>query len=647
MNPARPTKAVVLAAGFGTRMHPLSNAVPKALMPLWGRPMLEHVLRLLQGWGVRSVLINCHARAEQIVAAVLELPRLGLDVHLSFEPTIRGTGGVLAQARWFFDDAPFWMLNADIAADLEPDALLARRPDHAALAALWMHPRRGPRTVSTRSGWVEDFRCARPGSPGTVTFCGLHLVAPRILQYIPEEGESSIITAYQRAMDDGHRIAAVCVPPSYWADIGTPDQYLEAHREIWDRYHHGAAGARLLDPAQVRRVYSLRGRGVIIRGFCAADATAEISPGAILEDTVLWRDARVTKQGACRQAIVGPAALIDFPATRIVVQATDAVTPAGQQVLAAHGWDPIHAMAECLSPRGSDRTFTRVHGATGCLMLVEYQTAREENALYADHARFLRSIGLRVPQVLREDAERRVLLLEDVGPSSLQSLRPSFDADGLIGAYLTVLDQVHRLHRAGAPAALEQGIRLMDPFSASLYRWEHDLFETWFLSSELGLPEFRRLTLRKELRQVSRVLQSISPVLVHRDLQSSNIHAFQGELVFIDFQGMRLGPAAYDLASLLCDPYVSLPLPWQLRLLDAYAANDRQALVDAQWFWWAAIQRLAQALGAYGRLSRLSGAESFRRHIPSAIRMMHRAVVLSGADVPALQALLEEHLTES
>ena len=115
-------------------------------------------------------------------------------------------------------------------------------------------------------------------------------------------------------------------------------------------------------------------------------------------------------------------------------------------------------------------------------------------------------------------------------------------------------------------------------------------------------------------------------VLVHRDLQSSNILLFRGQPVFIDFQGMRLGPAAYDLASLLCDPYVMLSARLQERLLEYYLSRSGRRGGSGESFWLAAVERLAQALGAYGRLSALPGLARFARHIPRALRMMARAM---------------------
>jgi aminoglycoside/choline kinase family phosphotransferase len=158
----------------------------------------------------------------------------------------------------------------------------------------------------------------------------------------------------------------------------------------------------------------------------------------------------------------------------------------------------------------------------------------------------------------------------------------------------------------------------------------------------MGLEDAQIAPLRRDLRRVGRKLAQAPSVLVHRDLQSSNIllqdgspRSGRGEPWFIDFQGMRYGPAVYDLASLLCDPYVALPGPLQEELVEQYARSSRNPASIRGLFWHAAVQRLGQALGAYGRLSESAETEYFKQYIPPAMEMLARAVSRV-SDLPAL-----------
>ena len=115
-----PEKALVLAAGLGTRLRPLTLARPKPLLPLWGVPLLGRVLEMLEAWGVREVAVNLHWRPEMIREYLAERAS-GTRVRFSHEPEILGTGGALRPVRSFLEGGPFWVVNSDIAAALDPE----------------------------------------------------------------------------------------------------------------------------------------------------------------------------------------------------------------------------------------------------------------------------------------------------------------------------------------------------------------------------------------------------------------------------------------------------------------------------------------------------------------------------------------------
>ncbi len=328
----RPTKAVVLAAGFGTRMLPLSRDLPKPLMPLWGVTILERVLRLLKRWGVKQVVINLHHNPDEIFALGRSLAWPGFQINFSFEPEILGTGGALRRAEWFIRDEPVWVVNSDVVADLKPDALIKAFASRNCIAAAWLHPTLGPRTVEVSKGWICSFQSARPGSDGTCTFCGATLVSPRILDFLPESGFAGIIPAYERAMKRGLRVAGVCVPASTWADVGSPRQYLDAHRLL----------------RKTRGTFSEIGRGVIRER------------NVRIKNSVIWDGAILRAGSVIENAIVGRGADVSGHVEYIAMRADLALDAVEQDALQAAGVDPQNATAYPMGPRGSDRTFTRI-----------------------------------------------------------------------------------------------------------------------------------------------------------------------------------------------------------------------------------------------------------------------------------------------
>lgn len=261
---------------------------------------------------------------------------------------------------------------------------------------------------------------------------------------------------------------------------------------------------------------------------------------------------------------------------------------------------------------GSDRQFWRGSGAASGLVAVCYGTEKSENATYAACAEFLHRSGVSVPRVLGHDPARRFLLLEDAGEEDLWSRRerPWSERNAL---YARALEQVARLHSADLASAEASGI-LQAPFDESLYLWEQDYFFEHFF----GRDESVRGAV--PLAGQARWLASLPRVLLHRDFQSQNIMVRGDDVALIDFQGMRAGLAAYDVASLIYDPYVAFAETERADLAAFYAGLAGRA-DDPSWVGElraCARQRLMQALGAYGFLGRVKGRAHFLGHIPAA-----------------------------
>ncbi len=727
----RPRKAMILAAGYGTRMRPLSDDLPKAIMPLWNRSLLARNVDLLRGWGVHDILVNAHHRADQVIREAIALSDATCRITCSHEPEILGTGGALRRAEWFFDEQPFWLINADVVALLNPAPLLRRFRQSRPLAALWMHDTLGPRTVEVAGGRVRNFQSKTPRTQWTQTFCGLHLVSPRILDYLPESGFASIITAYERAMGKGQRVEAVTVPEAYWADVGTPERYLQAH---WDTAHssfilEGRASARPghaeACPSNVR---SYPGHST---NTCLSP-TARVHPSATLRNCVTWDDAEITAGARVEDAVIGRGARIERRVSGVAVRyplgLSDREIHALRRQLGGARFcvpGPDHKSGKqelappftvnLLPARGSARSFIRIFAeppddgscraksrhlgqvekdgdpstslppspkrlrrtgrsarddraqtavaATNSIMLMRYDPARTENSYYVRQARFLRRQEWPVPEVLYASKTEPWAILEDVGDDSLldrmtqsypSSLRYAvtkaaqrrrtpkhfvqdgeFDTSQLLVLYRTILDRVLDLHGRVTRAFRRSRVPSMPPFGPALYRYERDLFEDHYLRGCLHLDESVITRINRELQRVARTMTRTQPVLLHRDLQSSNIFFRGDEPVFIDFQGMRLGPAAYDLASLLCDPYVALSREAREELLDYYAQRAGADTFTVESYRYACVQRLCQAIGAYARLSVLPGCERFREHIPTALRLLNEAL----GELPDLRSL--------
>jgi aminoglycoside/choline kinase family phosphotransferase len=299
------------------------------------------------------------------------------------------------------------------------------------------------------------------------------------------------------------------------------------------------------------------------------------------------------------------------------------------------GFSP--ATLQPIEKGGSSRRFFRARsGNRGSSLpsaiLVHDLGEKDENKHYAALAGFLSSHGVPVPRVLTEMGEAGLLWLEDLGEDDLWTSRNE-PWDVRRPLYESVLRGIAILHRIPCTARDVEGLHLQLAFDERLYRWEQQYFMDHCLGDLFQVPAETRASLisAPPMRSLARSLSELPRQLVHRDFQSQNILIRNGEATFIDFQGMRPGLAQYDLASLLCDPYVEITPEERAHLLSYYAKIQEEVgfeigVSDERVFWQCAVQRLMQALGAYGFLSIHRKKPTFRAHVAPALIRLREAL---------------------
>ena len=296
---------------------------------------------------------------------------------------------------------------------------------------------------------------------------------------------------------------------------------------------------------------------------------------------------------------------------------------------------------------GSDRRFYRVRcSPEQTIILVKYNLEREENRHYVEIAEFLAEHRIHAPKIHYHDPEEGLIWIEDLGKRDLFSYR---NESWLVrrAFYESALDEIVKLHCLLEEARSAIQKNLPAAFDAALYCWEQNYFFENCLGRYFGVEEngLSELTELPVLREMAERLGNRPRVLVHRDFQSQNIIVRNAQAHLIDFQGMRPGLAEYDLASLLFDPYVTFSRVECEELLAAYEAKRNAALspVSPQFreiFHLCGIQRLMQALGAYGFLGLVKGNKTFLNHIPAAITSL-RSIVGEIDDLRKLQSVLD------
>jgi aminoglycoside/choline kinase family phosphotransferase len=293
-----------------------------------------------------------------------------------------------------------------------------------------------------------------------------------------------------------------------------------------------------------------------------------------------------------------------------------------------------------LEKGGSDRKYYRIcAGDESPVILVKYSSQKEENRHYVEIAKFLAASGLNVPAIYFHDESEGLIWMQDLGDEDLWSWRGAA-WEQRRALYESALYEVSKLHIVATRDLPNSGLRLEREFSEQLYLWEQQYFFDNCLRAHFGLAEMavRRYSELPTMREIAARLASLPRVLVHRDFQSQNILIRDEDAWLIDFQGMRPGLPQYDVASLLYDPYVDLTGSERSLLLEFYKMAARRSGMEIvsdfdEIFHFCALQRLMQALGAYGFLGLQKGRPDFLSHIPAARRSLREvAARIDGLD---------------
>lgn len=230
-------KALVLAAGLGTRLRPYTFVTPKPLFTICGIPILDRIINQLVEAGCTSIMVNTHHLSDKIKEHV-EKTSYGADVRISHEPVVLETGGAVKNLGTFWDDTPFFVVNSDIHTDFDFSAIYRKHLETGAIATLLVHDDARFNNVAVDiDGKIIGFRVNAVKTGRLLAFTGIQVVSPEILDVIPEDIPYSIIDAYKRLLDADKRIDALVADKLEWEDIGTPDAYVSlSRRAMIDRF---------------------------------------------------------------------------------------------------------------------------------------------------------------------------------------------------------------------------------------------------------------------------------------------------------------------------------------------------------------------------------------------------------------------------
>jgi len=302
-------KAIVLAAGYGTRLRPLSNYLPKPLIPVLGKPLLRHILSRFKKSGITDIGVNMHHHAD-LVRQFIAAQEPGINISLSYEPEILGVaGGIGAFRKFLADEECFMIHNGDVLSTIPVDRLAAVYREKRPLMAMVLHNHPAYNNVSVAAdGTICDLRdTLRPSRIAQkLAYTGIAFMDARMFDYIPAQGPADLVPVCLDIIREGRfLIDALVVEGHAWRDVGTVQSYFEAHREL-------LAGriALLPDmsiPADGRYLADdvRREEGVQLRGFVSVGRRCVLKKGSIIENAIIWDDVSIAEGAHIRDAIVG------------------------------------------------------------------------------------------------------------------------------------------------------------------------------------------------------------------------------------------------------------------------------------------------------------------------------------------------------
>lgn len=288
-------KAFVLGAGLGTRLRPLTDQLPKPLIPFFNRPLIARAFDHLLGAGVHEFIVNTHHLPECYAAAFPRNEYRGARITFRHEPVLLETAGGIANIADLVGDGSFVVFNGDVLTDLPLATLLSAHEKSENLVTLVLRSDGPARHVAfdASRGLVTDIRGKLgTGDLGTYQFTGIYAVRPAFLKHLTPGKIESVVHPWLAAIRKGERIGGVVVDEGRWWDLGDRESYLDAHRAFLRAEDEPVS----LD-AEVHPTAVLKGLNVISPG-------AVVGAGAALEDCILWAGARVAEGAHLRRCIV-------------------------------------------------------------------------------------------------------------------------------------------------------------------------------------------------------------------------------------------------------------------------------------------------------------------------------------------------------
>jgi mannose-1-phosphate guanylyltransferase len=296
-------KAMILAAGSGTRLLPLTHLRPKPLFPVYTVPLLGLITNQLRETSIKDIIINTHHLSQKVDSYIQENTPSGMTITLSHEPELLGTGGAIKKVEEFWDDQPFLVINGDIIHTIDLHLAYQHhiKSENTATLILHHYPLYNQVEIDQEGTIVgiREKRVKETSSPTRqLAFTGIHIISPRLLREIPPDCHADIISLYLKLISRGMKLGGYQAEDHYWLDIGTPSDYHRIHQDIHQKK------VKLNQPFP-EAVSSSIGKNSVLDGYVCMGENTTVGKNCMLRNSILWDGVEIQDNLTIEGCIIG------------------------------------------------------------------------------------------------------------------------------------------------------------------------------------------------------------------------------------------------------------------------------------------------------------------------------------------------------